>query len=271
MIESEENEIKLVTQAKMLAALRGKKTNEQDSVLRTLKGALNFAEFDVSQERVENIIDEYFDTDDLALFGFHASLRIRRSGPKAEITVKKLKEQERGQFTRSELSQTISEDEYLKFIRDGFQQIAESAHLDVLGKPLLLTLRVDNERRTFRLRRGDEHYELSLDLLKFINPKTHKASEIQSEIEIEALNEAAKQKLGNIRRSLIDIMGTFNFSPDSKYERGIKHLNLNKTNQNIHTKWLSNFNTEAGRDWINIAVAIIGIIVTVILAKLFGR
>lgn len=275
LIESEENEIKIVptevTQAKLLGSLHGKKADEIDSVLRTIKAVLSLAEFDISQESVENIVDEYFDTEDLALFGFHASLRIRRSGTQVEMTIKKPKEQERGQFTRSEFSKNISEKEYSDLLEDGFRKAIESILPDTMGKRLSKVLQVINERRNFMLLRGNEQYKLSLDLIKFVNPKLNKTSESESEVEIEALNEAAKQKLGTIRRNLVEIMRTFDFSKDSKYERGIARMSL-KGNKSWRVKmWFSNINTDSGRNWIEITIAIIGIIVTIILAIIFSK
>ena len=275
LIESEENEIKIVpievTQAKLLGSLHGKKVDETDSVLRTIKAVLSLAEFDISQESIENILDEYFDTDDLALFDFHASLRIRRIGSQVEMTIKKPKEQERGQFTRSEFSKTISESEYTELLENGFRKAVETVLPDTMGKRLSKILQVVNERRNFMLIRGNEQYKLSLDLIKFVNPKSNKTSEPESEVEIEALNEAAKQKLGTIRRNLVEIMRTFDFSKDSKYERGITRMSL-KGNKSWKVKtWFSNMNTDAGRNWIEITIAIIGIIVTIVLALLFSK
>lgn len=275
LIESEENEIKIVpievTQAKLLGALHGKKAGEIDSVLRTIKAALSLAEFDISQESVENIVDEYFDTEDLALFDFHASLRIRRSGSQVEMTIKKPKEQERGQFTRSEFSKNISENEYSELLEDGFRKAIKTVLPDTMGKRLSKVLQVINERRNFMLLRGNEQYKLSLDLIKFFNPKLNKTSESESEVEIEALNEAAKQKLGTIRRNLVEIMRTFDFSKDSKYERGISRMSLKGKKSWRVKMWFSNINTDSGRNWIEITIAIIGIVVTIILAIIFSK
>ncbi|CAG1007675.1 hypothetical protein ANAEL_03568 [Anaerolineales bacterium] len=271
LVETEENEIKLVatevTQAKMLASLRGKKDEELQGILRVLKAALHLAEFDISQEKVENIFDEYYDTHDLALFGFHASLRVRREGTNLSVTAKKLKGQERGQFSRSEHSQTLSEAQYAEYIRDGFRQIVELVFLDVVGKPLSLVLRVNNERRSFSLRRGNELYELALDLASFTNPKTGKMSDTQIEVEIEALNDAAKSKLGGIRRNLVDIVKTFDYSKESKYERGIKFFGLDKSRPQQWLKRLIEWwNSDIGLARLGIIVAVVGIAISIILA-----
>jgi inorganic triphosphatase YgiF len=268
--ELEENEIKLVavevTQAKLLASLRGKKNDEQDTILQTIKAVLHLAEFDISPEKVEMIVDEYFDTQDSVLFRTHTSLRVRRSGGQAEVTVKKPKEQEQGLFSRTELSQTISEEQYTQFVKDNFYQIIKSTLPDLIGKPFSKILRIDNERRSFILRRGSEQYELSLDLITFTNPKTKKRSDTLSEIEIEALNKAAKQKLGSIKRHLVEIIKTFGFSHESKYERGIKCFGLDRPqSRNWFSDRISNFNTSAGREWIAITIAIISLIATIVI------
>ena len=240
LIESEEREIKLVptevTQAKLLNCHR-RRIDEVDDVLQIIKAALSLAEFKITQESVENIVDQYFDTRNLVLFEIHASLRIRRVGASIELTIKKPKEQERGQFTRSEFSKIISETEYRELLDDGFRKVTKTLLLDVTNERMSNILQVNNERRKFTLCRRDEKYELSLDLMQFVDLNSKKVSNPESEIEIEALNEIAKQKLGTIRRNLVDIMKTFEFSKDSKYKRGITRLSISSKKNRSAKAW----------------------------------
>ena len=266
--EIEENELKFVvseeTQAK-LRSIKGKGPSEAQEVLSTIRAALNLAEFDISQERVENIIDDYFDTENLSLYGYHASLRARRSQGKVTITAKTMKGMEQGQFSRTESSIQITESDYSELAGSSFKEFVSKTLPDIQGKDLLRTLRVNNERRAFHLRRNNENYELALDLFSFTNIRNNEPSDVQCEIEIEALNDEAKNKLGSIRRNLIEIVKDFDFSKDSKYEKGIKHLGLDKSSW---LKWINeNWNTSKGLAWIAILLTIIGIILSILLSR----
>lgn len=269
---TEENELKFMvseeTQAK-LASIKGKEMNEVREVLRTVKAALNLAEFDISQEKVEGIIDEYFDTENLALYGFHASIRVRRSLGKTIVTAKKLKAMEQGQFSRDEISRDITEEVYSELVRAGFGEFVAQALPDIKGERLSHVLRINNERRAFQLKRNNEQYELALDLFTFTNPHNNETGEVKCEVEIEAINPAAKSKLSSIRRNLIDIVTGFDFSRDSKYEKGIKYFGLDKPSWRrwFQEKW----NTPKGLAWIGIIVTVTTAIIGIILTILFGR
>jgi len=228
---STENELKLIasekTQAKMLASIRGKDESEIVEILRIVKAALNLAEFDISQENVEIIMDEYFDTGDLLVYKSRTSFRVRRSRGKIEVTVKTPKEIDLGLFKRQEGSlKDISEERYSELVKTGFQDVIADFLPSIKSQRLERFLRLYNERRSFSLKRRDEVYVLSIDLFTFINPRTGKSSEENSEVEIEARNSVAQQKLGDIRFNLIEIVKGFDLSTDSKYERGIKYFGI---------------------------------------------
>jgi hypothetical protein len=127
---------------------------------------------------------------------------------------------------------------------------------------------VNNIRRAFSLKRRDEQYDLALDLYTFMNPHTGEKSEVQSEVEIEALNQLAKSKLGSIRRNLVYIVKTFSYSKDSKYERGVKYFGFDKPRLQrwLYEKW----NSSKGLAWIGIILCIIlgilGIITSILLS-----
>ena len=230
-----EKELKLVasekTQAKMLASIRGRDKSEVVEILRIVKAALDLAEFYLSQEKVEIIKDDYFDTADLDIYKSRMCLRIRRLNGKIELTAKTPEEIDLGLFNRHEKSKEISEEQYSELTKTGFRGIAEEFVLPVKDQRFELVLRLFNERRSFSLKRRDEEYSLALDLFTFINPHTGKSSKEHSEIEIEAKNSAARRKLGDIRHNLVEIVRGFTLSTDSKYERGIKYFDIERASK----------------------------------------
>jgi inorganic triphosphatase YgiF len=266
--ESEENELKLVatveTQAKMLASIKGKGTGEPEvkEILVVVMAVLHLADFVVSKEHVGPIIDEYFDTADFAVYKTHAALRVRRSQNKIEVTIKKIRDIEQGLFSRQEITEEITEQKYAELVRTGFRDKAIVSFPELQDQRFLLVLRVDNERRSFALKRRDEEYALALDLFTYKNPRIEDASEIQSELEIEALNDPAKGKLSSIRRDFVEIVKGFRLSTDSKYERGVKYFNLDRP---TWLRWIQeHVTTNKGLAWIGIILAVLGIILTII-------
>jgi len=228
-IQNVENEIKLTinvkTQAKMLASIREKGINDSKEVIDIIKAVFDLAEFDIVQEKMENIIDKYFDTKDLFLFKNSYSLRIRNVQDNYEITVKKPIDIKNGLFKRREFSTPIQITDNSEEFGAIVNRIASASFDSFNNAYLTHNLTVDNERRSFTLKRRNEDYSLSLDLFRFLDPQNRVVSEIISEIEIEALNQPAKNRLPNIQSDLLKIIGYFEYSTDSKYMRGLKILN----------------------------------------------
>src|SRR4051794_18143277 len=74
-----EHELKIAPtvtqQAKLFSSLR---RDNVAGVLKTIQAMLGMAEFDFAVENVKSVIDDYYDTADLALFYVHSVCRIRR-------------------------------------------------------------------------------------------------------------------------------------------------------------------------------------------------
>ena len=60
---------------KLLASLRSQSV---DDVTQTLKGVLGVGDFKLTIENVKSLIEEYYDTPELALYDTHSVFRIRR-------------------------------------------------------------------------------------------------------------------------------------------------------------------------------------------------
>jgi hypothetical protein len=149
-------------------------------------------------------------------------------------------------------------------VKNGSHTIVNTVFPDLKEKRFHCNLIINNTRRSFSLTRRDEQYQLALDSYSFTNPKTGETSEVQTEVEIEAKNQPAKRKLGTIRRNLVEILKTFSYSTDSKYERGIKYFGIEK---NPIMRWLKeNLYTPKGLALIAIIIAIVGIIITILLS-----
>lgn len=260
---SSEHEIKLrVTQnaqAKLLSSMRGKKDSEISDVVRQLKAIFDMGEFDFHPDPTEIITDKYYDTKSLDLFKTQSSLRLRRLNGGVELTAKTLKGREKGQFNREE--HTINpKDSASEPSANEIGEVVEKVFPDIVGETLTPMLELFNERRNFNLQRRNEKYRLSIDLFTILNINTGSTSKIISEVEIEAKNEAAVLKLGDIKRNLIEILKTFTYSQDSKYERGIKYFGLDR-------KWKLPFTWMSGRGLgvIGIVLTIVGIVISIVL------
>ena len=123
-------------------------------------------------------------------------------------------------------------------------------------------LKVTNERRNFILKRGQERYCLSFDTFRYTNAKNNRVSEIQVEIEIESLTGVANKKLAHIRRNLLPILGTFKYSTNSKYERGVECFSLNES---LWRQWLNEWNSGIGLTWVGVILGVIGILISIVL------
>lgn len=257
-----EHELKLTPstslQVKLLASLR---TQSVDDVIHILKGVLGVGDFKVTIENVKSLIDEYFDTSDLALYDTHSVFRVRRDAGTPCLVIKKLIGQEQGEIKRTEHETDLSEETYQQLRAEGFAPIVAKEIPDLRDKRLVYNLKISNERRNFILERNDEKYRLSLDIFVYSNPKTGRTSNQQFEVEIEALNDAASAKLKGIKHNLLDVLHGFEYSKGSKYERGIRLFYIDKSEWwQLLTAWSSG----TGLNWIGVILGILGLILAIV-------
>ncbi len=261
-LSNREHELKLVptvhSQVKLLHLVRSRNVKE---IIQTLTSAFGIGDFRVAVENITSIIDEYFDTDDLAIFQTHSVFRVRRDGGGPKLVIKRLISQEPGEFTRTEHETSLTEERYQEYVANGFSTFEGLQIVDLTGKKLSLKLKVSNERSNYLLQRDDERLRLSLDSFMFSNPKTGRTSDQQFEIELEALNDVASSKLRNIKNNLLGVLRGFEFSKSSKYERGIKKFSIDRS------EWLQGliaWGSSESATWAGIVIGMIGVFLTIL-------
>ncbi len=257
-----EHEIKVTpntnVQIKLLSSIRSQNI---DNVIKTLKATLGIGDFSVLPEDVKSIIDDYYDTEDLALYYTHSVFRIRREGVQPTLVIKQLVRQAQGELERTEYETSLSEIELQNQSSQSFPEVVASQLPDIRDKKLAYLLKVTNERRNYLMERKGERYRLSLDMFVYANPKTGRTSDQQFEVEIEALNDAASAKLNNIKHNLLDVLTGFKFSAGSKYERGIKMFYIDSAEwKQVLAAWSSGI----GLAWIGAIFGILGLIVGIV-------
>lgn len=219
--ESIEHEIKLAPseelQAKLEDSIGSARSEERIAGLIAL---LNLGDYSSTSLGTEMLLDEYFDTDDLDVAKIHGSIRIRRSHGDAELTFKKSLGTDIGELHRREYTMKLTYDQFVFHRRSGFAFLASALIPDIKGalKPMLS---VTNERQSFSLERGDAKFVLSLDNYFYSDTK-HLRKGPFFEIEIEAKNDAAMERLSDLRRGIAKTFSDLTYATESKYERGLK-------------------------------------------------
>jgi inorganic triphosphatase YgiF len=262
LVDKEEHELKFIPtlrlQVKLFAPLH---RLDVAGVRATMQNVFDIANFNVAFENVKLILDEYYDSDGLALFKGHSLFRVRRDGGPPTIVVKMPEGGVLGDLKRREYELETTEEAYQKHIADNFSSLGLESLFGPANQKLALRLKVINERRNLLLQRHNENYRLSFDTFTYTNARNGRASQTQFEIEIEALNEQASQKLSAIKNSLIGILKGFEFSAGSKYERGIRVLHMDRS------KWGQRFwewTRGKGLGWASVIFGFLGIILAVI-------
>lgn len=257
-----EHEIKLTpsasVQVKLLSSLR---TQSLDDVVKTLKNALGIGDFVIAAENVKNTTDDYYDTDDLALFHTHSLLRVRREGGLPVVVVKTLVGQSQGELRRTEFEKPVTEIDLQAMIATGFANVVAQQLPDFREQKLNYRLKVSKERRNYVMERGAEKYRLSLDTFWFTNPISGRTSDQEFEIEIESLNADASMRLRSIKHHLLNLLQGFAFSTGSKYERGVRKFYMDGP------QWkqtLSKWNSGLGLNWVGVVLGAIGLVLSAI-------
>ena len=224
-----EHELKVIpttsVQSKLLASLRGQSL---DNVIQTLKEVLGVVDFNVNLIQAKSLFDEYFDTDDLALYSTRSVFCTHRDVGPPCLVIKRLVEQDRGELIRAAQESDLTEETYQHLLTEGFLSVVTKEFPDLRNKKLDYKLTISIERRDFLLERQDERYQLSLDIFFYSDPKTGRTSNRQFEVQLKVLSDAASAKLKAIKHILLDVRHDFEYSKGSKYDRGVRLSAIDK-------------------------------------------
>jgi inorganic triphosphatase YgiF len=274
LLESE-SELKVIPlrelQIKLLASLRG---DSSEYVVQILTKAFQLGDYHIAHIKRAPIIDEYLDTDDFVLFRTKRTLRVRRKDAKLTVTTKELKGFSVGEFHRDETNWDIDDATYEEQLVKGFDRFRPALR-DIGERPMNVKLKVTNERDSYLMKGSKDEYELVVDIFSYANPLTGQYSVQQFEVEVEAKNKTALARLPTIKENLIVLLSKraneFQFSEDTKYERGVKLLGLLRPTWMQHlSAWATNSNASLLNlllGLMGLAVAIAGIAVAFYLVK----
>lgn len=241
-------------QAKLL--ITNPTQDQVDNIFEQLTDILGLSgEFEFMEKRKYYIADEYLDDKSLTFYRNHVSCRIRRVGEKMELTIKTPNGFFPSGLQRNESSHIITEDCYEKLIDFGFDSRLQEvlSQLDITKiSPLLENI---NNRIAMNMTSGEESYELVLDTFTFKASNGKRSSGPFQEIEIEAKNDKAREKLGEIGRNLKKTLN-LEFTTKSKYELGVEKLRI-YTNQ---IKILTNLRA-LGSGWWGVIIAILSMLI----------
>lgn len=265
-----EHELKFVpsqvTQIKLLASLQ---YDFMGDLIATISGALGISDlYALFPLGMEGIYDIYFDTESLDLFHEQNSLRVRHSGREIEITIKKNRGVIGGEFKRDEYSITCDQETLQDHIRDNFVEITREHLPHLSGKALEPVIIVKNSRRLFVMQLKDKtdgdigfRAQMSFDIFTLLNARTGRSTNEMYELEIEALNESASQRLTDIASNIRVVAPDLKPSSTSKYVRGVQHFKLTKS---LTVQTMDNWIQGAGFNWFSLILAIVGFILTII-------
>lgn len=257
-----EVELKFVPTCEVQARLAS--SSEFEHLVRVLQGAFDLGEFRFEEEGTVHLIDDYYDTAELALYRDHASFRIRDRGHgKMELTIKTFRGLQSGVFDRRERTRSITVQEAASLRAESFRSILKSELSAYNETALNHVLTIVNDRRVFSLVRRGEEFELSLDKFTFQKAGSAATRPAVFEIEIEAKNDEAVSSLPRIRSSIEKVVASLTLADKSKYEQSVEKLGLHRRpiHQVLRNLWHSpNFGT-----WLGVLVSAAGILVSFII------
>ena len=142
-------------------------------------------------------------------------------------------------------------------LRDHFPELAEKCAVHVLS--------VIDERQFLTLRRNDEEYQLSIDRFRFRRPSSDVFSAPRLELEIEAVNNSAAKKLGDIKRHVFGFIKDLRYSEASKYEQGMQYI---RGKDGPLISRLYELCRRLGPAWLAVILTAVGILVAIVIAIL---
>jgi inorganic triphosphatase YgiF len=256
-----EIEIKLTPSVRLQLKLQ-KRTGKSiaTSIEERLRESLGLEGFDLCCVGYDDIIDDYWDTPEFALLKTYRIFRVRKSGNGFKIA-KKIGTPSHGTaiYDREEEEAELPDAEILKEMFNDFASLRRKMLPDLIGSRFRSILRVSNNRRLFKLQKGNAIFELVLDSFVYSSPSSIRTSRLQSEIEIEAKNDQARADIDALGKIVLatGVKG----SRYSKYERGVRVLHL------TYPSWVLNMmewvETLPGR-WVVVILGFLALILALI-------
>lgn len=256
--DERELEFKFVPSREVQARLAAR--NAPAEVVDVLKAAFDLGDYSFGDCKTQKIVDTYYDTGDLTLYRAHATLRVRSEDGKLEITLKTPRSHSPGVFDRHEFSLPVTDAEVRQHEQDGFRDFINLRSEQFVGFQLQPTLVIENERRKYRLARGDEKLDLCLDAFHPQKPGCPSNRPKSFEIEIEARSNAAFDRLSRIRSNVRSILPSLTTEDRSKYEQSVETLQLHRGRPKQYMYDLYHAPNFVG--WAGVIISLIGVLIT---------
>jgi len=236
-VMNEENEIKVaLPQEFQLKLKKPMKKADWEEVQSQLKSILfGIGDFEMTFKKELSIVDTYFDDKQLDFYNNIGSCRLRQVGINSKINIKVLDNKESGVYKRKEFEfdTTINELDRLRSDHVLPRKIESTAALNYCqGKLFYEILKICNQRVSYGMKKGSVEYELCIDRYYYTYPQAwfNGTSKDFYEIEIEALNEAAKLDISNFGKQLTESLKV-PFSDKPKYQHGVEYFKAQKQNR----------------------------------------
>jgi hypothetical protein len=196
-------------------------------IIQKIRALGSLLDISVSTRSEANIIDEYYDTDQMALQSAGCSLRCRSENAHQRVTLKSHKQfsEARG-LHRAEYECDFDKDRFKelsrepKQVEDLFRQEMDLS-LSLSGRPLQFVLAVHNQRTTVKLSTSVAEYLFSYDKLYYF--QSGRYSEYFAEIEVEHTSEDGPPdpQITKLREGITKLLG---YAPNtkSKLQRGLE-------------------------------------------------
>ena len=201
-------------------------------VLDQIRSQKQVAGYALSDQRSTPHRDTYLDTTTGLLTRNGAALRIRKKIPASRVTEERtqlvtFKAQTEDMYTYTELEMPITEQEVQILLSGNLEKVrveaVEAAVKHLSGEVVLPVLHVENLRETWYLNAEVDCIEVCLDEVQYANTdRTQSVQEYGVELELKTGEPAFLQQIADVLPQQYDLIPTF----QSKYERGIIHLNL---------------------------------------------
>ena len=221
-----EKEIKLSINSETQARIFPKISGETSSkIADRLIALFSFAKFQIIDKKTIKNEDDYFDTEELHIAHANRILRVRKTNFGFQVTIKNPESRDIGTFTRKEIEFPITAEDYDSYKKTHFCLIVREYFAELIGKPIIHTATVHNERIQLVAQREEEEYKIAIDRLFFIEPVSGKQSPQRIEIEVEAVSNAAKANINSIKNGICNVYPEFEVSNKTKYEMAIDYRN----------------------------------------------
>jgi hypothetical protein len=202
-----------------------------DNLFSSVRHLFIYGEYEVSEEKIVQYKDTYYDSIDGDCIKSQITLRVRENHKGYLFIIKRPSGNDLGVQKREKIQGKIKNgDELKQLINSNFHDIFSKHIPQFLDKVFVPVVEILNARKEFTVTKNCESYVVRLDNYQFKLPSSNIKDKKEIELELKVLVPTSAEKANELRDHIKKIYPNLKYLHSSKFSRAEKFIDRYRTN-----------------------------------------